>query len=368
MSSSGKTHPRTVRCTISITRALLSVCLYLSTDAAEEPGPLHSSKLVDYGPLAFRPHVWENRHVSTLLSPWIGTNVVFLTTNGAYNIGLMSCWVNRLDQGWALYTELMPEPPRKLKHFDGRATIVAVPDFDFTCGAGCGYVGNTGIELAMFYARDFPAFERNTNSMPHYVFYEMGRNFFTLGDRHSAFTTGFAVFMRYVCMDTLSLEDEDSGTRRTIEDVERLIRKGNMPFLRTFTNMDGLSEKEPRVKDSAGQWVTPSDQPVTYASAMLRLWKENGGNEWLRRCFHSLAQCPPAPGSDREGALAQSWNWLVAASVAAKKDLSPVFVGDWRLPLSEQTRRELAGVNWLSKDLTASAVLEQVSPRWLSSK
>ena len=43
--------------------------------------------------------------------------------------------------------------------------------------------------------------------MPHYYFYEMGRNFYTFGDRHSLFITGYAVFMRYACMDALKCED-----------------------------------------------------------------------------------------------------------------------------------------------------------------
>ncbi len=335
-----------------------------STNAAAGASPMQPGKLVEYRSLAFQPQVWEQKQVSTLLLPWMGTNIVFLTTNGTYDAGLMSRWVNRLDQGWALYADLLGNRPSPLKQLDGRATIAAVPGSEFTCGAGCGYVGASGIELAMFYDWDYPALRKNPDAMPHYVFYEMGRNFFTLGDRHSAFTTGFAVFMRYVCMDTLGCADEDAATRQTIEGVERLIRTSDMPFLKTFTNADGLSEKEPRAKDVAGHWVNPSDQPVTYASAMLRLRREHGGNDWVRRFFRALAKCPPAPQDTREGALAQSWDWLVAASVAARKDLSPVFVGDWRLPLSEQTREELAAVDWLAKELSAPAILARIQPRW----
>jgi hypothetical protein len=239
-----------------------------------------------------------------------------------------------------------------------------VPGGEFTCGAGCGYIGATGIELAMFYDWNYPAMQANPNAMPHYAFYEMGRNFFTVGDRHSAFTTGYAVFMRYVCMDTLACADIDAATRRVIEGVEPLIRKGNMSFLKTFTNADGLSEKEPRVKDAAGRWISPSDQPVTYASAMLRLRREQGGDAWVRRCYHALAQCPPARPNTRAGVLAQSWSWLVAASVAARKDLSPVFVDDWRLPLSAETRKELGAVNWSAPELSAPMVLERIKPGW----
>jgi hypothetical protein len=332
--------------------------------AAANAGPLLPGRLVDYRPLAFQPEVWEQRQVSTMLLPWTGSNVVFLTTNGTYDAVLMSHWVRRLDQAWTLYADLMGARPGPFKQLDGRAIIAAVPGAEFTCGAGCGYVGASGIELAMFYDWNYPALRANSNAMPHYVFYEMGRNFFTLGDRLSAFTTGFAVFMRYVCMDTLGCTDEDAPTRRTIEAVERLIRTGDMPFLKTFTNADGLSEKEPRVKDATGRWVSPSDQPVTYASAMLRLRREHGGNDWVRRCYHALAQCPPVPENTREGALAQSWNWLVAASVAARKDLSPVFVEDWRLPLSTETRKELAAVDWSAPGMSALVILGRIQPRW----
>jgi hypothetical protein len=297
-----------------------------------------------------------------MLLPWPGSNVVFLTTNGTYRADVMGRWVARLDAGWALYADLTGARPEPLKQLSGKATIAAVPDFAFTCGAGCGYLGATGIELAMFYRWNYPALQARPQSMPHYVFYEMGRNFFTFGDRHSAFATGFAVFMRYVCMDTLACEDEDAATRRTIESVEPLLRAGKLPFLRTFTNADGLSEKEPRVKDAEGRWIEPSDQPVTYASAMLRLWREQGGNDWLRRFCRGLAQCPPASASTRAGALAQSWNWLVAASVAARKDLAPVFVDDWQLPLSPATRQDLARLDWHQPSVPL--VLGNVVPRW----
>jgi hypothetical protein len=328
------------------------------------PQPLAAGALVDYRPLAFQPQVWDAKKVSTLLLAWPGTNLVFLTTNGVYDARLLKRWVERLDQGWSLYADLMGSRPKPFKILAGKATIAAVPDFDFTCGAGCGYVGATGIELAMFYGWNYPSLLRNPDAMPHYAFYEMGRNFYTLGDRHSAFTTGFAVFMRYVCMDTLGCVDEDRETRRTIEGVEPLIRTSGLSFLKTFTNCDGLSEKEPRVRDAQSNWVNPSDQPVTYASAMLRLWREQGGNGWARRFFHALAECPEAPGNDRAAALAQSWNWLVAASVAAGRDLTPIFVDDWHLPLSGTTRKEFSSVPWAQKGVSAATVIRRIQPQW----
>jgi hypothetical protein len=169
-------------------------------------------------------------------------------------------------------------------------------------------------------------------------------------------------------MDALGCTDDDLETRRTIEGAERLIRTGDMSFLRTFTNGDGLSEKEPRLKDPSGAWVNPSDQPVCYAAAMLRLRREHGGDEWVRRCYRALAKCPPAPQDTREGALAQSWSWFIASSLAARKDLSRTFADDWRMPLSPETRKELAALNWASPTLSIEEVLRQVKPRWLPNR
>ena len=319
---------------------------------------------IDYAPLAFQPKTWAEKGHSTMMVPWEGKKIVFLTTSADLDVSLMGRWVQRLDDGWALYEELTGAKPRPLKEINGRATIAAVPDFDYTCGAGCGYLGHSGIELAMFYRWNYPGLRQNPEAMPHYVFYEMGRNFYTFGDRHSCFTTGFAVFMRYVCMDVLKCDDADLATRRTIEEAESKAGRNEMPFLRTFTNADGLGEKEPRLKDGAGRWVDPSDQPVMYASAMMKLYRENGRNEWLRRFFRALAQSAETSPDSREGAQRQCWNWYLAASIAARQDLSAVFADRWMMPLSSQTRTALASIPWKQADLTTAGIDKDIKPVW----
>jgi hypothetical protein len=309
--------------------------------AALEPGPA-----VDYAKLAFQPRTWAQKGVSTQLTPWTGSNVVFLTVGDRFDHDLMERWVRNLDAGWSLYADLTGRRPGASRQLDGRAPIAAVPDGSFTCGAGCGFVGHTGIELAMFYDHNYPALQRNPRAMPHYVFYEMGRNFYTFGDRHSCFITGFAVFMRYVCMDTLGCEDVEPGNRSTIERAEALHTKGDLSFLKCFTNADGLTEKQPRLKDPQGRWLNPSDQPVTYASAMLRLHRECGGNAWLKRFYARLATAPEAKPDTPAGALMQCRTWYLCASLAARRDLSPIFVDAWRLPMDAPTRAAMANVDW----------------------
>jgi hypothetical protein len=271
--------------------------------------------------------------------------------------------VEKLDAGWRLYSELTGQSPRLFKHIEGKATIAAVPRAEFTCGLGCGYVGATGIEFAGFLTETYPVLKQHPTRVPHLVFYEMGRNFYTFGDRHSCFTTGFAVFMRYVCMDTLQLEDGDLATRKTIEAAETMFSRSPASFLDLFTHVE-VAEKTPRLRDGKGTVLTPSDQPVCYASAMLRLWRENGGNFWLSKFYRELARCPHFDRASREGALGQAWYWLMAASVAAGKDLTPVFAGEWKMPLSGRTREMLSAVPWGREGMTVSEVAAMVQPEW----
>jgi lysophospholipase L1-like esterase len=337
--------------------------------AVEKPAavhvPLKPGAPFDYTKYAFQPKSWEKRGLSLQLIPWTGTNVIFLTTNANLDPDLMAKWVPRLDAGWQLYADLTGRKPDPFRQFEGKVTIAAVPEYDLTCGAGCGYVGATGIELAMFYDHNYPELKNHPEAMPHYVFYEMGRNYYTFGDRHSCFITGFAVFMRYVCMDALQCEDTDARTRKVIESGEPLLAASGLSFLDLFTMATGVGEKVGRIKDANGKTVNPSDQPVRYATAMLRLRRENGGDAWVKRFFHELAGAPKFKPDTKEGALSQGWYWLLCSSVAAQKDLSPVFAGEWKLPIADETRAALGKIDWKKEGL--KEVAAAVIPVWQGS-
>ena len=342
----------------------LLTSLFVSEMRAAEVAPLKPGAPFDYAKFAFQPKSWNERKLSMKLIPWTGKDVIFLTTDDTLDPNLMGIWVSRLDAGWQLYADLTGRKPSPFKQFEGKVTIAAVPDGNLTCGAGCGYVGATGIELAMFYDQNYPELKSRPAAMPHYVFYEMGRNYYTFGNRHSCFITGFAVFMRYVCMDVLKYEDPDAGTRKVIESVEPLLANSGMSFLDLFTMSTGHGEKESRIKNSDGKLLDPSDQPVRYASAMLRLRRDNGGEAWVKRFFHELADCPESKPETKEGALSQGWFWLLSASVAARKDLSPVFAGEWKLPLTDETRAALTAVDWKKDGLAVKDVAATVTPAW----
>jgi len=327
---------------------------------AEEAKPLKPGEAVDYGKMAFYPERWKKQKAAGKLYPWQGKEVVLLTTKDDLDGEVMARFVGRLDGGWKLYADLVGKPPRPFKLVAGKPSIAAVPDASLTCGIGCGYIGATGIEVGGFHASDYPLVKKSLKAFPHYYFYEMGRNYYVFGDRHSLFTTGLAVFMRYVCMDALKCDDPDAATRRVIERAEQGHADSKMPFLKAFTTLDGLGEKDPRLVGKDGKPIHPSDQPVLYAAAMLKLRKDQGGDAWVKRFFAALHRCPEVKPDTKEKALRQSLNWLVSASIAAKKDLAPVFCDRWRMPLPDAARKALKAVDWAKADLDPAEVIKSL--------
>ena len=329
-----------------------SSLLHAQEDAVKSIEPAAA----DYSKLAFYPDRWKKAGADFEMLAWEGQNVVFLTKKGEYKKDELSAFVGRLDEGWQAYAELVGEQPRRLKAFRGKPTICALPKSNLSCGYGCGFVGATGIEASAFYSIDLPNFKKHPNSFQHYYFYEMGRNYFVFGDRHSLFTTGYAVFMRYVCMDRLSCKDLDAKTRQTIQRCEEVYAKSDIAFFDAFTNL-GSGEKANRLKDANGRRISPSDQPVMYATAMLKLRRDFGGDDFVKRFYHALRDCSPAKATSIESAQVQAFNWLVCASIAAQKDLTPVFADRWRMPVSDSQRAILEKTNWQNDSLNAKQIV-----------
>ena len=73
---------------------------------AAEPSTLKPGKPVDYSALAFQPQTWKEKGTSTMLLPWHGDKIVFLTVHGDYDAKLLARWVGALDSGWKLYGDL----------------------------------------------------------------------------------------------------------------------------------------------------------------------------------------------------------------------------------------------------------------------
>lgn len=216
------------------------------------------------------------------------------------------------------------------------------------------------IEVAGFYRTDLPNFQKDPESLQHYYYYEMGRNYFVFGDRHCLFTTGYVVFMRYVCMDRLGCKDVDVRTRKTIERCEEVYAESNIAFIDAFTNL-GLGEKASRLKDGNGRTIRTSDQPVMYATAMLKLMRDYGGDKWVKEFYHTLRKCKLARAKSVSTAQTQLFNWLVCSSIAARKNLTPPFADRWTMPLTQEQRKIMKQTDWTAEDVAPQKLVTELT-------
>ncbi|MBB3209725.1 hypothetical protein FHS27_005565 [Rhodopirellula rubra] len=315
--------------------------------------------VVDYQSMAFYPERWNQQNVSGEMYPWHGKEVVLLTPQQNHAPETMETFLGHLDRGWAFYHEITGTQPRAYKMYAGKPTIAAVPNASLTCGLGCGMVGGTGIEVGKF-PSDWKEVQANAQAMPHYYFYEMGRNYYVFGKKHDCFVTGYAVFMSYCCMDELKLIDNDRSTRRAIENAIDAYSQSDLDFITAMTHSGSLSEKQARIRPYDG----PCDQPVMYASAMLRLRRDFGGDGFVKRFYHTLHQMPEYGENERgnkpTNAKRQSVTWMLAACRAAKQDLSPLFVDQWRLPISNEAREIVKQTDWTKESDDDAELAEQV--------
>jgi hypothetical protein len=145
------------------------------------------------------------------LYAWEGRNVALLTESNALDPEIVEFLLDGLDKAYDYYRSASPRAPTPLEAttYHGKATIAEVQS---TCGAGCGYLGFTGIEIQSHYFDVLYNTAKDDGLYNHVPFYELGRNFWLYQDKLSyvapdditAVITGFAVLMR-----SLSLERRD---------------------------------------------------------------------------------------------------------------------------------------------------------------
>jgi serralysin len=141
------------------------------------------------------------------LVPWEGEHVAFLTQSDALDPDVMARIVGAVDRAWEFYAGVTGREPAPFEPFtlNGRGTVADVPS---TCGAGCGFLGFTGIELQHTWFQFLYDGVANSNTYDQPVFYELGRNFWFYSEQLGAidpFVTGFAVVNRFLSMDAAGL-------------------------------------------------------------------------------------------------------------------------------------------------------------------
>ena len=270
---------------------------------------------------------FEGKKVS--LFPWRGKRMVFLTKSDAHDPEVMAALCGVFDQVHDFYHEATGRLPEKAKELDG---LITVAEVDQTCGAACGYLGATGIELTPGVFVELYGGWQKDQSVDQALPYEFGRNFWfyspqlayqkPVSDR--SVVTGYAVFMRLMALDAAGAKLGPFRDRTGAE------------FRAIMESLVDLHEADPKSTwETTLQVDAAPENPLglngtdLFASFCLRLARDHGGLKFVRRLWKEVAKLPAA-ASTQEAVD----HFVMACSAAAATDLGPLFGKRWRWPVS----------------------------------
>lgn len=242
-------------------------------------------------------------------------------------------WLSAMDATYAFYKNCTGRSPASFAptFIDNRSTIADVPA---TCGAGCSYIGFTGIEMLNTYFDIMYNGINNNNQYDQVDFYEFGRNFWFYSPQlayqaNDPVVTGYAVFMRFMSMDAIGINGGPFG---------------NLTFPNFESEEEGLVDTyvaDPRLNWAntlgAGQGIPGSTLGATdlFASFCFRLKRDYGGNNFVQNLWKNAGLRPVA--NTTQDAVD---NFVLAACATANKNLTSLFMNTWRWPVSASAQTE----------------------------
>lgn len=258
---------------------------------------------------------------TTNLYKYEGEKTMLLAKSNALDTVIMQKWTNILDKAYNFYQSCTGREPEFLPntYINNKSTIASA---DPTCGGGCGYLGATGIELLDAYFDQSYISILTENKYEQIYFYEMGRNFWFYGNKLSyendPITTGYAVFMRFMSMKYIGVDDYPSHV-----DFVNQIRELRTTYLADTTlnwsNTLGVAQGVPE---------SPWGAADLFASFCMYL-EETYGWQWLQNVWQYAAQRP-----DRATSQDAVDNFIIASSQAANTNLVSLFQ-EWRWSVSQ---------------------------------
>jgi hypothetical protein len=261
------------------------------------------------------------------LTPWQGRRVTVLVEPGvARNPKVMMKLVDALDRAWDYYEVTTGRTPAVAHSLNGRDEVAEVTE---TCGAGCGFLGFTGIEMQTYYFESLYRQIAESNVYDQIPFYELGRNFwfwfpqlqFHAPDQDPV-VAGFAVWMRFRSMEAAHVKGAPFNSipfATFASQVAALAGQYEADLSLTFAGTLA-QDKSPGLYSGTDFW----------ASLMMQLADRHGGQTFVERFWHHAGDLPAA-SSTTEAVT----NWVQDASYAACTDLSPVFYVRWGFPRSD---------------------------------
>lgn len=270
------------------------------------------------------------------LYPWKGVSLALLTPDTQWSTLTLSKVLTALDKAYAFYASATGQTPSLYKEYQSLDTVAVVTS---TCGAGCGYLGATGIEIEQAYFDALCNGIEQSNQYDQILFYELGRNFWFYSskieymgqDNTGTITTGYAILMRFLSMEAANVQGAPYNGVSFSEfklSVTKLLELYLQDSTLNWNNTLKIGQAP----------ANPLNLGATdlFASFVMRLMKVNGGYSFINKLWKEVAKRPDATST--QDAVD---NFAIAASSAAHQNLSNVFTTAWRWPLSEKAQQLL---------------------------
>ncbi|MDI3320608.1 T9SS type A sorting domain-containing protein [Pinibacter soli] len=270
------------------------------------------------------------------LYKWEGNKVMLLSSSSTLDQTTMTNWLQKMDETYNYYALCTGKEPSfwPPTYINNKSTIAQVPS---TCGAGCGYLGFTGIEMQTTYFNNTYNFILGNNQYDQEVFYEFGRNFWFYSPQlayksNDPIVTGYAVFMRFMSMEYIGVNGAPFNGSLPFTDFQTQIKA----LLNTYLNNTSLNWNNTL---GVGQGV-PNNWGATdlFASFCFYLKENYGGQNWVQNVWRYAGLRPDA--ATTQDAVD---NFIVASSQAANSNLSDLFTS-WRWPVSTKAVSELNAI------------------------
>jgi len=262
------------------------------------------------------------------LFKWEGSKVMILSSSAALNPTAMANWTAAMDATYnyyALCTGREPQFNVGGTYINNRTTIADVPA---TCGAGCSYLGATGIEVLHYYFDNTYTRILNDNQYDQVVFYEFGRNFWFYDGKlrykaNDPIVTGYAVFMRFMSIEYIGVNGAPFNETLPYPDFVSQVKDLLPSFLAdnslNWGNTLGIGAGVP----SSGWGATD-----LFASFCFYLKENYGGQNWVKNVWKYAGLRPDAVTT--QDAVD---NFIIASSQAANVNLTSLFQ-TWKWPVS----------------------------------
>jgi len=267
------------------------------------------------------------------LYPWEGRNVALLTKTNSLSPEVMGRILFTLDMAYDTYKTISQYSPSRHKTINNKISIAALSYDEVGCGAACGFLGSTGIELSQ------PLFNRLYNGVERFdqydqaLIYELGRNFWdyagfqkvlTVGGRGSwtsdpfwdVSATGFACYMRAITAEVNGIpmqpwDGDNSSWNSFLSETKSLAYIQQASSVFNFSNT--FQAKKPPYSGKLGA-------TDFWASVMFFFSEGKDAESFNRTFFHSLKN-QRVPSSTAEVVE----NFVRALSAAAGSDVSDAF-------------------------------------------